>query len=89
LDWLRHPVSDQGIGERDRAGGTIFAAIVPDSVASATLEFKAGHGYPARSVTSRAVNNVVVFKIPPHTYHQAFPANVALRQVDGRVVVAP
>ncbi len=89
LNWLRHPVSDQGIGEGDRAGGTIFASIVPDSVASATLEFKAGHGDPARSVTSQAVNNVVVFKIPPRTYHQAFPTKVVLRRVDGTVLLAP
>jgi hypothetical protein len=89
LNWLRHPVADQGIGERDRAGGTIYAAVVPDWVTSATLEFKAGGGDPARAVTSRAVNNVVVFKIPPRTYHQAFPAKFIVRGAGGRVVMAP
>ena len=56
-----------------RAGGTIFAAVVPDAVGSVTLEFDAGGRDPARSITSRAVNNVVVFKIPPHTAHQQSP----------------
>ncbi len=89
LAWLNHPVSSQGIGEGDRAGGTIYAAIVPDAIASATLEFKAGGGYPARSVTSQAVNNVVVFKIPPRTYHQAFPSRFVLRETGGKVVTEP
>ena len=89
LAWLNHPVSSEGIGEGDRAGGTIYAAIVPDAIASATLEFKAGGGYPARSVTSQAVDNVVVFKIPPRTYHQAFPSRVVLRETSGRVLTEP
>ena len=53
------------MGRATRAGGTIFAAVVPDVVGSVTLEFDAGGGDPARSITSRAVNNVVVFKHPP------------------------
>ena len=89
LAWLNHPVSTQGIGEGDRAGGTIYAAIVPDTIAGATLEFKAGAGYPARSVASQAVNNVVVFKIPPRTYHQAFPSRFVLRETSGKVVTEP
>jgi hypothetical protein len=86
LGWLKHSVADQGIGEGDHAGGTIYAAIVPDSVSSATLSFKAGGGDPARSVTSRAVNNVVVFKIPPRTYHQAFPAKFIVRGANGKII---
>lgn len=75
-----------GIGEGDRAGGTIFAAIVPDGVASVTLHFLAGKGNPARDVTSQAVNNVVVFKIPPHTYHASFPTSIIRRDGAGHVI---
>jgi len=46
---VRTPL-DGGIGEGDRAGGTIFAAVVPDVVRSVTLEFDAGGGNPARSI---------------------------------------
>jgi hypothetical protein len=82
---LREPLGG-GIGERDRAGGTIFAAIVPDRAATVTLEFFAGHGNPARTISSRAVNNVVVFKIPPHTAHRQFPSRVIVRAADGHVI---
>jgi hypothetical protein len=49
-----------------------------------TLEFSAGHGDPARSISSRAVNDVVVFKIPPRTAHQQFPSRVIVRAAGGR-----
>ncbi|MFZ0091505.1 MAG: hypothetical protein WAL63_18500 [Solirubrobacteraceae bacterium] len=75
-----------GLDEGDRAGGTIFAAIVPDRVATVTLEFFAGHGDPARAITSRADNNVVVFKIPSRTAHQQFPSRVIVRTADGHVI---
>ena len=54
---VRTPLAG-GIGEGDRAGGTIFAAVVPDVVASVTLEFDAaaaiqhGRSLPAQSTTS-------------------------------------
>ena len=51
-----------------------------------TLEFFAGHGNPARSIFSRTVNNVVVFKIPLHTAHQQFPSRVIVRAADGHVI---
>jgi hypothetical protein len=82
---VRHPLGG-GIGEGDRTGGTIFASIVPDRVGAVTLEFFAGHGDPARAISSRAVNNVVVFKIPPHTAHQQFPSRVILRAADGHII---
>jgi hypothetical protein len=82
---VRNPLGG-GIGEGDRAGGTIFAAIVPDKVATVTLEFFAGHGNPARAISSHAVNNVVVFKIPSHTAHQQFPSRVIVRAADGHVI---
>jgi hypothetical protein len=75
-----------GIGESDRAGGTILAGIVPDEVATVTIEFSAGNGDPARAISSRAVNNVVVFKIPPRTAHQQFPSRVIVRTADGVVI---
>ena len=75
-----------GIGEGDRAGGTIFASVVPDAVGSVTLDFFAGGRNPARSITSRAVNNVVVFKIPPHTAHQQFPSRVIVRDRHGHPI---
>jgi hypothetical protein len=75
-----------GIGERDRAGGTILAAIVPDGVASVTLRFAAGTGDPARAITSKAINNVVAFKIPPHTAHHGFPTEVIRRAADGHII---
>jgi hypothetical protein len=82
---VREPLGG-GIGERDRAGGAIFAAVVPDIVASATLELFAGHGDPARAVSSRAINNVVVFKIPPRTAHPQFPSHVILRAAHGHII---
>jgi hypothetical protein len=75
-----------GIGEGDRAGGTILASVVPDAVGSVTLDFFAGGGNPARSITSRAVNNVVVFKIPPHTAQQQFPSRVIVRDRHGHPI---
>lgn len=85
---VRNPLAG-GIGEGDRAGGTIFAAVVPDVVGSVTLEFDAGGGNPARSITSRAVNNVVVFKIPPHTAHQQSPSRVTVRDRHGHPIPTP
>ena len=82
---VRTPL-EGGIGEGDRAGGTIFAAVVPDVVGSVTLDFYAGGGNPARSITSRAVNNVVVFKIPPHTAHRQFPSRVIVRDRHGHPI---
>ena len=82
---VRDPLG-AGIGEGDRAGGTIFAAIVPDGAATVTLEFFAGRGNPARTIISDAVNNVVVFKIPPHTGHQQSPSRVIVRAADGHVI---
>lgn len=81
----RNPLGG-GIGERDRAGGTIFARVVPDIVATVTLEFFAADGNPAPTISSRAVNNVVVFKIPPHTAHQQFPSRVIVRAPDGHII---
>jgi hypothetical protein len=75
-----------GIGEGDRAGGTIFAAVVPDVVATVTLEFSAGRGGPARTISSHAVNNVIVFKIPPHTAHQLSPTKVTERDAHGHTI---
>lgn len=85
---VRTPLAG-GIGEGDRSGGTIFAGVVPDVVASVTLEFDAGNGDPARSITSRAVNNVVVFKIPSHTGHQQSPSHVTVRDRRGHVISTP
>jgi hypothetical protein len=82
---VRDPLGG-GIGEGDRAGGTIFAGIVPDKVAKVTLEFSAARADPARAISSRAVNNVVVFKIAPHTAHQQFPSRVIVRAADGHVI---
>jgi hypothetical protein len=85
---VRNPLGG-GVGEGDRAGGTIFAAVVPDIVAGVTLEFSAGHGDPARAISSRAINNVVVFKIPQRTAHQQFPSHVILRATDGHILPTP
>lgn len=82
---VRTPL-EGGIGEGDRAGGTIFAAVVPDVVGSVTLEFDAAGGNPARSIASRAVNNLVVFKIPPHTAHRPFPSRVIVRDRHGHPI---
>jgi hypothetical protein len=54
--------------------------VVPDVVAGVTIEFDAAGGNPTRSITSRTVNNVVVFKIPSHTAHQQFPSHVTLHR---------
>jgi hypothetical protein len=75
-----------GIGLGDHAGGQIFAAIVPDSVASVTLYFSASSKDPARTLTSHAVNNVVVFKIPLHTPHAEFPTTITRRAVNGQII---
>jgi hypothetical protein len=80
------PGLDGGIGLGDRAGGQIFAAIVPDSVATVTLQFSAGRKYPERTLTARAINNVVVFKIPPHTAHADFPSAIIRRAANGDIV---
>jgi hypothetical protein len=76
----------QGIGQGDRAGGQIFAAIVPDGVATVTLKFSASGNDPARTLTARAVNNVVAFKIPPHTAHAAFPTAFIWRSAEGHII---
>jgi hypothetical protein len=70
----------------DRAGGLIEAAIEPDRVASVTLTYSAGNGHRARQITSQAVNNVVVFKIPPDTAHKDFPTSVIVRDHQGQVI---
>lgn len=80
------PGLDGGIGQGDRAGGQIFAAIVPDSVATVTLKFSASGRDPARTLTARAINNVVVFKIPPRTAHPDFPSAIIRRSADGRII---
>lgn len=68
------------------AGGQIFAAIVPDSVATVILQFSASRQDPARTLTSRAVNNVVVLKIPPRTAHADFPSTIIRRAANGHVI---
>jgi hypothetical protein len=83
------PGLDGGIGLRDRAGGQIFAAIVPDSVATVTLYFSASSKDPARTLTSRAINNVVVFKIPPDTAHPDFPTTIIRRAANGQIISTP
>lgn len=55
-------------------------------MATVTLEFSAAHGDPARTIGSRAVNNVVVFKIPPRTADQQFPSRVIVRAADGHII---
>lgn len=75
-----------GIGHGARAGGQIFAAIVPDSIATVTLKFSASAKDPARTLTARATNNVVVFKIPPHTAHADFPSAIIRRSAVGRII---
>jgi hypothetical protein len=80
------PGLDGGIGLGDRAGGQIFAAIVPDSVATVTLYFSASSKDPARTLTSRAINNVVVFKIPPQTAHADFPTTITRRAANGQTI---
>lgn len=80
------PGLDSGVGQGDRAGGQIFAAIVPDSVASVTMKFSASAKDPARTLTARAINNVVVFKIPPHTAHADLPSAIIRRSADGRII---
>jgi hypothetical protein len=54
-----------------------------------TLEFSAGQGNPARSISSRAVNNVVAFKIPPHTAHPQFPTHVVEHAADRHTIPTP
>jgi hypothetical protein len=76
----------QGIGQGDRAGGQIFAAIVPDGVATVTLKFSANSDDPARTLTVHAINNVVVFKIPPHTPHADFPTAFIWRSPEGHII---
>jgi hypothetical protein len=83
---LNQPDLAGGQGDGDRSGGTIFAAIVPDRVASVTLEFSAGGRDPGRTLTSHAVNNVVVFTIPARTAHPAFPNVVIRRAASGRIL---
>jgi hypothetical protein len=75
----------EGIGQGDGAGGQIFAAIVPDGVATVTLKFSASTNAPARSLTAQAINNVVVFKIPPHTPHADFPTAFIWRSAAGLI----
>lgn len=75
-----------GIGQGDRTGGQIFAAIVPDSVATVTLKFSASSKDPARTLTARAINNVVVFKIPPRTAHADFPSAIIRRSANGQII---
>jgi hypothetical protein len=82
---FRQPGLGGGIGLGDRAGGQIFAAIVPDRVASVTLYFSSSSEDPARTLTSHAVNNVVVFKIPPHTPHAEFPTTIIRRAANGQI----
>lgn len=60
---------EDGFAAAERLGATV------------TLAFSAGHGHPARAITSHAVNNVVVFKTPPHTARQQFPSR---RRTRGR-----
>ena len=76
----------QGIGQGDPVGGQIFAAIVPDGVATVTLKFSAGSDDPGRILIAHAINNVVAFKIPPHTAHADFPSAFIWRSADGRIV---
>ncbi len=80
------PGMGMGLGEDHRHGGALIAGIVPDGVTFATIHYPAGGGDPARTLTSRAVNNVVVFEVPPHTYHQDFPTHYVLRAADGSVL---
>jgi hypothetical protein len=76
----------EGIGEGDRAGGTILAYIVPDKVATVTLQYDPAAGVPAATIRSRAVNNVVVFKIPKRVPHQQFPSHVVVRGANGQAI---
>ena len=75
-----------GIGQGDRAGGQIFGAVVPDGVAAVTLKFSASRTDPARTLTAQAINNVVVFKIPPHTAHADFPSEIIRRAANGQII---
>jgi hypothetical protein len=74
--------------ENDHAGGRIMAGVVSDRVATATLRYPAGNGRPARSITVRPVNNVVVFKVPPDTFHIDNPTTI-LRTATGAVIPQP
>ncbi len=74
------------IGLGDPAGGQILAEVVPDPVASVTLVYRARGADPPRRLTSRAVNNVVVFTIPHRTAHPAAPNEVIRRGASGRTL---
>jgi hypothetical protein len=77
IDWLH---------EHHPHGGVLIAGPVPDGVSSVTLRYSAVRGDPARTITSRAVNNAVVFEVPPHTAHQDTPTELVVRDRDGRVI---
>lgn len=75
--------------ESDRAHGRIMSGVVSDQVASVTFEFAAGAGDPARRITVRPVNNVIVIKVPPRTYHIGYPPTAILRTAAGKVIPPP
>jgi hypothetical protein len=67
----------------------VFWTVVPDGVATVTLEFAADGSKPAHTVTKtvRPVNNVVLSKEPfdaPNT--SGFPSTIVLRDADGRII---
>lgn len=74
------------IGLGDRGGGQTIAEVVPDPVASVTLVYRARGADPERHLTSRAVNNVVVFTIPRRTADPATPDEVIRRSAGGRTL---
>lgn len=80
------PGLDGGIGLGDRAGGQVFAAIVPDAVTTVTLKFRSSRRDPARTLTSQAINNVVVFKIPRRTADPDFPSAIIRLAANGQIV---
>ena len=72
---------------------TTFPTIVPDGVASVTAHYPAGkaggfdrHDLPAATVTARAVNNVIVLRVPRGGQQAYAAATLTWRASDGQVI---
>jgi hypothetical protein len=79
------PEIEQGIaglgGDDSPPGGNWFHGIVPDGVASVTLQLPGGEG----KVTARVVNNIYLTRLPSGS---RFPVKVVWRSASGSVIRA-
>jgi hypothetical protein len=72
---------------------TTFPAVVPDDVGSVTVHYPAGkaggfdrHHLSAATITARAINNVVVLRVPRGGRQADGAGTTTWRTTDGRVI---